>query len=117
MEPAVVIAVLIEAARRDADFPCECLRVDGGASVSDVMMQFQSNILGMQVDRPENVETTALGAAYLAGLAVGVWKDTDELLNYRKTQKLFSPKMNDDVRELLYTDWHRAVDRSMNWAK
>ncbi len=108
---------LIEAARRDADFPCECLRVDGGASVSDVMMQFQSNILGMQVDRPENVETTALGAAYLAGLAVGVWKDTDELLNYRKTQKLFSPKMDDDVRELLYTDWHRAVDRSMNWAK
>ena len=108
---------LIEAASCDASLPCSCLRVDGGASVSDFMMQFQADILGMEVDRPQNVETTALGAAYLAGLAVGFWKSTDEIHAIRKTERLFKPNMDNKRREELYSGWRRAVDRSMGWAE
>ncbi len=108
---------LIEAASCDSSLPCGCLRVDGGASVSDFMMQFQADILGMDVDRPRNVETTALGAAYLAGLAVGFWKSTDEIRGYRKTERLFRPNMDKSRREALYYDWKRAVERSKGWAE
>ena len=106
---------LIDAAACDASLSCKSLRVDGGACVSDIMMQFQSDILGMEVDRPQNVESTALGAAYLAGLAVGVWKNTDEIRNFRKTERLFEPNMDNTRREELYRNWKRAVDRSMGW--
>ena len=108
---------LIDAASGDAALPCTCLRVDGGASVSNIMMQFQADILGMGVDRPQNVETTALGAAYLAGLATGVWKNTDELTAYRRSECLFEPQMDPARREELYRGWKRAVQRSMNWAE
>jgi len=108
---------LINAAACDAALPCTCLRVDGGASVSNIMMQFQADILGMGVDRPQNVETTALGAAYFAGLAAGVWKDTDELAAYRRSERRFEPQMDPARREQLYKGWKRAVQRSMNWAE
>lgn len=106
---------LIEAARGDASLPCNSLRVDGGACVSDIMMQFQADILGMEVDRPQNVETTALGAAYFAGLAVGFWKNTDEIRSYRKTERLFEPRMENSRRDELYRSWKRAVERSEGW--
>ncbi|MGI5984980.1 MAG: glycerol kinase GlpK [Clostridiales bacterium] len=108
---------LIDAAVCDVPFLCGALRVDGGASVSDIMMQFQADILGMEVDRPQNVESTALGAAYLAGLAVEIWKNTDEIRGYRKTDRLFKPNMEKTRREGLYRDWKRAVERSKGWAE
>jgi len=108
---------LIEAASCDAALPCGSLRVDGGACVSDIMMQFQADILGMPVDRPQNIESTALGAAYLAGLAVGVWKSTDEICDYRKTERVFKPNMEKAHRDEIYSEWKRAVERSMNWVK
>ena len=108
---------LIEAASGDASLPCGSLRVDGGACVSDLMMQFQADILGMEVDRPQNIESTALGAAYLAGLAVGFWKSTDEIRGYRKTERLFKPNMDISRRNELYAGWKRAVERSKGWAE
>lgn len=108
---------LIDAAAGDASLGCGILRVDGGASVSDIMMQFQADILGMEVDRPQNVESTALGAAYLAGLAVGVWKNTDEIRGYRRIDRVFKPNMEKAHSEELYRNWKRAVDRSKNWAE
>lgn len=106
---------LIEAASGDAALPCGSLRVDGGACVSDIMMQFQADILGLPVDRPQNIESTALGAAYLAGLAVGVWKNKEEICSYRKTERVFTPNMEKSRKDALYADWRRAVERSMNW--
>ena len=108
---------LIEAASGDASFDCASLRVDGGASVSDIMMQFQADILGMTVDRPRCVESTALGAAYLAGLAVGVWKNTDEICGYRETERLFEPDMAQAQRQELYRRWKRAVERAKGWTE
>lgn len=92
------------------------LRVDGGASVSNIMMQFQADMLNVSVDRPKNVETTALGAAYLAGLAVGVYKDKHEIESNRKSDTVFLPNMSDDRRNALYSKWSKAVERAMNWA-
>jgi len=108
---------LIGAAAGDASLACGSLRVDGGASVSNIMMQFQADILGMEVDRPQNIESTALGAAYLAGLAVGVWKNTDEIHGYRKIDRVFKPNMDKTHSEELYSNWKRAVERSKNWAE
>ena len=93
---------------------CE-LRVDGGASANDFLMQFQSDILGVPVQRPENIETTALGAAYLAGLAVGFWKDQSMIAQRRKINRRFSPLMSDDQRKHLYDNWKKAVKRAMKW--
>ena len=87
------------------------LRVDGGAAANDFLMQFQADILGLTVDRPAMVETTALGAAYLAGLEVGFWKDPKQIKALRRTQKRFSPKMARPRREELYKGWLEAVSR------
>ncbi|MBP8639627.1 MAG: glycerol kinase GlpK [Oscillospiraceae bacterium] len=108
---------LIWAAAGDASLGCASLRVDGGASVSDIMMQFQADILGIEVDRPQNIESTALGAAYLAGLATGVWKNTDEIIGYRKIDRVFKPSMESSRSDKLYGNWKRAVERSKNWAE
>lgn len=91
------------------------LNVDGGACVSDVMLQFQSDILNTRVCRPSNVETTALGAAFLAGLAVGFWKNKDEILNHRKIEKVFVPKINEEKRNELYAGWKKAIEKSKDW--
>lgn len=106
---------LLEAMKNDSGIMLKDLRVDGGASVSDVMMQIQSNLTGTLVNRPKTVETTALGAAYLAGLAVGFWKDTDEIEQNREIDKIFKPSMPLKQRDVLYTNWQRAVERSRNW--
>ena len=93
---------------------CE-LRVDGGACANDFLMQFQSDILGVPVERPEIIETTALGAAYLAGLAVGFWKDQSMIAERRKVNRRFKPGMDEDKKEKLYAGWKKAVKRSMHW--
>jgi len=101
----------------DSKMPVNVLNVDGGACVSNVMMQFQADILGVKVFRPKNVETTALGAAYLAGLATGFWKSKKELLDRRENDRIFKPLMKDDKRTELYTGWKRAVERAKDWEK
>jgi len=93
---------------------CE-LRVDGGACANDFLMQFQSDILGVPVERPEIIETTALGAAYLAGLAVGFWKDQSMIAERRKVNRRFKPGMDEDKKEKLYAGWKKAVKRCMHW--
>ena len=100
---------------RDSGTSINTLNVDGGACVSNVMMQFQSDILNTKVCRPKNVETTALGAAYLAGLAVGFWKSKEEILERRETDKVFEPSMSDERRTELYSGWKKAVERAKNW--
>ena len=93
---------------------CE-LRVDGGACANNFLMQFQADILGVPVERPEIIETTALGAAYLAGLAVGFWKDQSMIAERRKVNRRFEPGMNEDKRKELYDNWKKAVKRAMHW--
>ena len=95
----------------------QSLRVDGGASVSNIMMQIQANFIGCEVNRPKNVETTALGAAYMAGLAVGFWKDTDEIERNREVDKVFNRLMPVEDRDKLYHGWKRAVERSFKWVE
>ena len=115
---AYQVADLVTAMTRDLGSPIKELRADGGASVSDIMMQFQSDILCIDVNRPEQTETTAMGAALLAGLAAGVWKDLDELRALRRSERIFTPdrSFTDADRERLLNCWHRAVDASLGWA-
>ncbi|WP_297501794.1 glycerol kinase GlpK [Thermococcus sp.] len=93
------------------------LRVDGGATANDFLMGFQANILNRRVVRPVVKETTALGAAYLAGLAVDYWNDIEEIKKLWKAEKVFEPKMDEETREKLYRGWKEAVKRAMGWAK
>ena len=93
---------------------CE-LRVDGGACANNFLMQFQADILGVPVERPEIIETTALGAAYLAGLAVGFWKDQSMIAERRQVNRRFIPSMNEDKRQELYDNWKKAVGRARHW--
>lgn len=93
----------------DSGINLKTLRVDGGAVRNDFLMQFQSDILNVPVERPAVNETTALGAAYLAGLAVGFWEDLDEVKEHWQLDKKFEPDMEDDCREDLYSGWHKAV--------
>ena len=93
---------------------CE-LRVDGGACANNFLMQFQSDILGVPVERPEIIETTAMGAAYLAGLATGFWKDQSTITRRRNVDRRFNPAMDDDKRHTLYNNWKKAVKRAMKW--
>ncbi|MGH7858609.1 MAG: FGGY family carbohydrate kinase, partial [Candidatus Binatia bacterium] len=102
----VVDAMVAECGER-----VEKLRADGGASQNDVLMQFQADLLGVEVDRPKVVETTATGAAFLAGLGVGLWKSTGELEAVRKVDRVFRPRMKEADRERLYDGWKRAVAR------
>ena len=106
---------LLEAMKQDSDIDLFELRVDGGASVSDIMMQIQSDLIRTPVNRPKMVETTAIGAAYLAGLAVGFWESTEELALIRQVDKLFEPKMEIEKRNEYYKGWLRAVARSRDW--
>lgn len=108
---------LLEAMMSDSDILLKDLRVDGGASISDIMMQIQADMTGCNVNRPKNREATALGAAYLAGLATGVWKDTHEIEANRQVDKIFVPSMPTDLRNQRYSDWKRAVERSRNWER
>ena len=106
---------LLEAMNADSGITLSSLRVDGGASVSNIMMQIQSDMIRTPVDRPKMVETTALGAAFLAGLAVGFWKDEDELSSLREVDRIFTPVMSPEDSQKLYAGWKKAVKRSMDW--
>jgi glycerol kinase len=106
---------VLEVMRTDSGIGLRELRVDGGACANDFLMQFQSDILGVPVERPEIIETTALGAAYLAGLAIGFWKDQSMIAEQRKVNRKFRPYMSDDKKEKLYAGWKKAVKRSMHW--
>ena len=107
---------LLEAMKQDAGMELESLRVDGGASVNDSLMQFQSDLLGVKVQRPRVSETTALGAAYLAGLAVGYWDDLSDVKSNWQLDKQFSPSMDAAERKKLAATWADAVKRSLAWA-
>jgi glycerol kinase len=110
-------ADVLAAMRDDAAVPLAELRVDGGASRNDLLMQMQADVLGVPVLRPRVTETTALGAAYLAGLAVGIWTSTDELAAHWRLQRCFEPCMSDARRQELLHGWHRAVRHAIAWAQ
>ena len=108
---------LLEAMMNDSGILLKDLRVDGGASISDIMMQIQADMTGVKVNRPVNREATALGAAYLAGLATGVWKDMAEIEENRQVDRIFVPSMEEGKRNEMYSNWKRAVERSRNWER
>ncbi|HBP63487.1 MAG TPA: glycerol kinase [Desulfosporosinus sp.] len=99
----------------DSGISLKSLKVDGGAVTNNFLMQFQADILGTRVDRPEIIETTALGAAYLAGLAVGFWSSKEELASHWLLDRRFEPDMEEEKRAKLYKGWLKAVERSKNW--
>ena len=103
---------VLDAMEKDSGVPLKALRVDGGACANNFLMQFQSDILGVDVERPNIIETTALGAAYLAGLAVNFWT-MDEISQKWQLERDFHPKMAEDKREELYKGWQKAVKRTM----
>jgi glycerol kinase len=107
---------VMQAMSKDAQIPFKELRVDGGASANNLLMQFQADILGISVVRPKVMETTALGAAYLAGLAVGYWKSIDELRSQWDIDRTFKPQPDFNSKVLL-SRWNEAVGRSKNWVK
>lgn len=93
----------------DSGISLKTLRVDGGAVANNFLMQFQSDLLNVPVERPSVSETTALGAAYLAGLAVGFWESTEAIAKHWNLNKQFTPEMDEDKRQELYTGWQKAV--------
>lgn len=107
---------VLKAMEADSGIQIKELRVDGGATVNNQLMQFQSDILNCKVVRPKITETTALGAAYLAGLAVGYWKSIDDIQHQWQVDKTFSPSLNEDKRNELVKGWQRAVKASIAWA-
>lgn len=108
---------VLEIMEEDSGIDLQELRVDGGAVGNNFLMQFQSNILGVAVHRPQITETTALGAAYLAGLAVGFWQDREEISSRWQVDRIFTNGMETEERTALYRGWERAVARSRNWVE
>ncbi|MDO8055673.1 MAG: FGGY-family carbohydrate kinase, partial [Candidatus Hermodarchaeota archaeon] len=106
---------VLEAMRSDSDLSLEALRVDGGAARNDLLMQFQADILGVPVQRPTINETTALGAAFLAGLAVKLWPSLDAISKLWQREREFVPAISEDHRKTLHAQWKRAVERSRAW--
>jgi len=106
---------VLEAMRQDAGLPITDLRVDGGMTGNELLMQFQADLLDVPVIRPQVRETTALGAAYAAGLAVGFWQDTGEILRNWREDRCWRPRMAAAERERLYARWRKAVEKSMDW--
>lgn len=107
---------VLGAMEADSNIKLQALKVDGGAVANNLLMQFQADILGVPVERPKVIETTALGAAYLAGLAVGFWQSKEELASRWQLDRRFESQMDDTKRNKLYDGWKRAVTRSMDWA-
>src|SRR5262249_55921085 len=112
---AYQVADLLDAMRVDAGIPLAELRADGGASANDSLMQFQADVLGVPVVRPKITETTALGAAYLAGLAVGFWRSPDELTGQWQVDRRFEPRMPPGRAKALRARWNGAVERAKRW--
>jgi len=105
---------VIIAMEQDSQTKLKSLKVDGGACANNVLMQFQSDILNTEIERPKNIESTALGAAYLAGISIGLWQQKDILRN-KRIDKNFIPTMKKEKIEQLYNGWKKAVKRTMNW--
>jgi glycerol kinase len=108
---------VLKAMEADAALPIAELRVDGGATVNDLMMQFQSDMLGVQVLRPAVIETTALGAAYFAGLSVGYWKSIEEISSQWKVSGRFTPNMQEELKKEKLQLWQRAIHAVLAWSK
>lgn len=108
---------VLEAMEKDSGVKLSALKVDGGMVQNDLLMQFQADILGVPVIRPHVAETTALGAAYAAGLSVGYWKDIAELKQNWGKEKEWNPSMPDSEREILYKGWKKAIDRTLEWVE
>ncbi|MFW2366003.1 MAG: FGGY family carbohydrate kinase [Desulforhopalus sp.] len=107
----------LETMRKDSGVDIKSIRVDGGAARNDFIVQFQADMLDAEVVRPLNPEATGLGAAYLAGLAVGYWKTPQECFGGQKIDRVFSPQMQSEDRDRLYAEWSRAIKRCMGWAE
>jgi glycerol kinase len=103
--------------REDSGVDLTALKVDGGMVVNELLMQFQADILGLTVVRPTIIETTSLGAAYAAGLAVGFWSDEEQLRANWGIDKTWEPMMQEDTRERLFYQWKKAVDRTLDWVE
>jgi glycerol kinase len=114
---AYQVADVIDAMEADSGIETKELRADGGAAANELLLQFQSDILGIPVVRPETLETTALGAAYLAGLAVGYWDDQEEIRTQWKIDRTFTPSMDPGQVDKLRTDWDKALERSKAWVE
>ncbi len=108
---------ILDVMKNDTGLKLKALRVDGGACANDFLMQFQADILDVPVERPRVFETTALGAAGLAGLAVSYWKNRVDFNRKRKVERVFYPKMSKTMRERLYSEWKKAVSRSLSWTQ
>jgi glycerol kinase len=106
---------VLQAMEDDSTIRLKTLKVDGGAVANNFLMQFQADLLGVPVDRPQVTETTALGAAFLAGLAVGFWKDRAEIASAWNLDRTFLPAMEPARREAAYAGWKRAVERALAW--
>ena len=108
---------VLDAMEQDCGQSLDILKVDGGATANSLLMQFQSDLLGVTVQRPVVGETTALGAAYLAGLATGVWESQADVSSNWQLETEFQPSASNSQTDQLYADWKRAVERSQNWAQ
>ncbi|MFC5958289.1 glycerol kinase GlpK [Streptomyces pratens] len=108
---------VVDAMEQDSGVHLDVLKVDGGVTANDLCMQIQADVLGVPVSRPVVAETTALGAAYAAGLATGFWRDTDELRSHWQESKRWSPVWSEEQRQSGYQDWKRAVERTLDWVK
>ena len=106
---------VLEAMEKDSGIEIKSLRVDGGMTVNELLMQFQSDMLGVSVIRPTMIETTALGAAYAAGLAVGFWEGIDDLKANWGIDKQWEPQMPEDQKQKYYRGWKKAIERSLDW--
>lgn len=109
-------ADVLDAMQEDSNLKIRALRVDGGAAMNDLLMQFQADLLGVPVVRPQTFEATALGAGYLAGLAVGFWKDVTQIERQWKIERTFQPSMKPEEVKRLRAGWHKALERSLRWA-
>jgi glycerol kinase len=106
---------VVDAMAKDSGVTLEVLKVDGGVTANDLCMQIQADVLGVPVSKPVVAETTALGAAYAAGLAVGFWNNTDELRENWNEDKRWQPQWSEDQREAGYKGWKKAVERTLDW--
>ena len=107
----------LETMRQDSGVPITSIKVDGGAARNDFLLQFQADMLGAEVVRPRNAEATSLGAAYMAGLAIGLWPSVQDCFAGQEVEHVFVPQMDDKTRDRLYGEWTEAVHRCMGWAK
>ena len=105
---------IIDVMEKDSGIKLKSLKVDGGACMNNYLMQFQSDLLDCEVLRPEIIETTAMGAGYLAGLQSNIW-DKDQIIKNQKIDRSFNPTINDSEREKMYRGWKKAVNRTFNW--